>query len=159
VVATPIRKDAEGEIVYVKLKDRDGGDIFTPDREEVLCNAKLMVKPGEGGNVFQIRNWDFNERTEFYRLAGVFKAGAKISTDMRQLSIDITPEQLRFALKHGVMSAPFPMTDEEIGKQDGSLLEAVYGLVLEWNMPPPSRSSVSQLPSIHRMLEGSQGTR
>jgi hypothetical protein len=129
-----------GTIVgYLDLKE--GEKQPTP----VLCGYKVSPRLD---NVFVVKRWTYAKRIEYYTLMGAWKAG--FSANLQEMKLTSSPEVVQWVLTNGTEKAPISVAPDKVGEENGILIEALHGAILEFNAPPLSQSSISQLQFIHQ---------
>lgn len=115
----------------------------------VLCD--YFVEPKEE-NTFTIRRWSYRERQDFYNLVGAFNQPITPGSN-ESMKLNIKPEIMDKGIIMSVVESPMPLktkTDLDNTELDGAILEALYSLILDYNMPPLAQSSISRRQSTRR---------
>ena len=122
-----------------------GKDGEAPEPIPILCDYN--VTPSDT-NLYTIKRWSFAQRRQFYKQSRIFD----VATGTAQGRLD--PDIMVWVLLNGITASPVPLnTRDEIDNADvdGALLEALHGMILDYNTPPLSQSSVLRQESTRRM--------
>jgi hypothetical protein len=105
-------------------------------------------------NTFTVRHFSLRERQDYNAMLNAVMKEDKASAVS-------SPRLMDFVLLHGVVKAPFPMAKkEDLDKAtvDGTIIDAVYYAVLEFNAPPLAPSSGLRQLSIPTPLPSATAT-
>lgn len=123
------------QVVDFTEAEEEGGEP-TP----ILCENQIELS--EEDNFYTVKRWNFKERSAFYERAGVFQG--KRAMNVQEVRMNINSKDLHWVIQTGAVKMPIENTEEAIGEMDGAIAESVFASIMEFNMPPLGRSSVSR---------------
>lgn len=124
----------------------------------ILCGYEVKPKPE---NSFTIRVWTFRERQKFYDIMGVYSPQNVTPGNTQAMKLNINASVMDFVINSGTVKSPQPLkTKDDLDKctLEGSVLEALYGEITDYNSPPLAPSSTSQQRFTRQMRTSARAT-